>query len=412
MPGLFNAVLNNGTKMPLLVFGTSDPENAVGDVVVCAIETGYRHIDCELFYKNEEEIGAAISECLASQNLKREDLFITSKVFSPLISVTAYCCGVIVISQTTYGLPYLDLYLVHWPVSFHAKPGKVLNVDDPDTIEFEEHPLEETWKAMESLVSVGLVKSIGVSNFNRKQLDRIMEICTIPPAVNQIEGIHVEAYAPIGSPGFVKGTMPSLLEEPLVKAIADAHKKTTAQILIRHALQRGLAVICKIVTNSRIKSNFEVFDFELTDAEMMRLNASLVEDAVVCAIKAGYRHIDCAKAYNNEEEVGSGISKALLSEGLSRKDLFVTSKLWCDKHAPEDVRPACEQSLKRLGLEYLDLYLIHFPAAFHVKPSMRYNPYDRDTVEYEEQSLEKTWKAMECLVAAGLVKSIGVSNFN
>uniref|UniRef100_A0A5K3FT93 Aldo_ket_red domain-containing protein n=1 Tax=Mesocestoides corti TaxID=53468 RepID=A0A5K3FT93_MESCO len=81
-----------------------------------------------------------------------------------------------------------------------------------------------------------------------------MEICTIPPAVNQIEV--------------------SLNEEPLVKAIADAHKKTTAQILIRHALQRGLAVICKIVTNSRIKSNFEVFDFELTDAEMMRLNAS------------------------------------------------------------------------------------------------------------------------------------------
>uniref|UniRef100_A0A5K3FVL4 Aldo_ket_red domain-containing protein n=1 Tax=Mesocestoides corti TaxID=53468 RepID=A0A5K3FVL4_MESCO len=144
---------------------------------------------------------------------------------------------------------------------------------------------------MESLVSVGLVKSIGVSNFNRKQLDRIMKICTIPPAVNQIEvslncmntklieychskGIQVEAYAPIGSPGFAKGTIPSLLEEPFVKEIADAHKKTTAQILLRHALQRGLAVICKSITNSRIKSNFEMFDFELTDAEMMKLNTS------------------------------------------------------------------------------------------------------------------------------------------
>ncbi|VDD77817.1 unnamed protein product [Mesocestoides corti] len=472
MLGLFNVILNNGNSMPSLVFGTSDPENAVGDAVVCAIETGYRHIDCAMFYKNEEEVGAAISKCLTSQNLKREDLFITSKLWcdSHKPDDVRPACE---LSIQKLGLDYLDLYLVHWPVSFHAKPGRVLNVDDPDTIEFEEHPLEKTWKAMESLVSVGLVKSIGVSNFNRKQLDRIMKICTIPPAVNQIEvslncmntklieychskGIQVEAYAPIGSPGFAKGTIPSLLEEPFVKEIADAHKKTTAQILLRHALQRGLAVICKSITNSRIKSNFEVthdyfwcqfslimFDFELTDAEMMKLNTSgrnarifrlLAFDMPAMSsitLNSGFKipslgfgtfavsefteqdyTLYCAMVYDNEEEVGSGISKALLSEGLSRKDLFITSKLWCDKHSPKDVRPACEQSLKRLGLEYLDLYLVHFPTAFHAKPSMTFNPFDRDTVEYEEQSLENTWKAMECLVAAGLVKSIGVSNFN
>uniref|UniRef100_A0A5K3FYD8 Aldo_ket_red domain-containing protein n=1 Tax=Mesocestoides corti TaxID=53468 RepID=A0A5K3FYD8_MESCO len=90
MLGLFNVILNNGNSMPSLVFGTSDPENAVGDAVVCAIETGYRHIDCAMFYKNEEEVGAAISKCLTSQNLKREDLFITSKVFAHLINVTAF----------------------------------------------------------------------------------------------------------------------------------------------------------------------------------------------------------------------------------------------------------------------------------------------------------------------------------
>uniref|UniRef100_A0A5K3FMJ0 Aldo_ket_red domain-containing protein n=1 Tax=Mesocestoides corti TaxID=53468 RepID=A0A5K3FMJ0_MESCO len=97
-------------------------------------------------------------------------------------------------------------------------------------------------------------------------------------------------------------------------------------------------------------------------------------------------------SYNNEEEVGAAISKSLSSQCLAREDLFITSKLWSNNHAPKDVRSACELSLKHLGLNYLDLYLIHFPAAFHEKPGKNYDVCDPCTVEYECQSLEETWK--------------------
>ncbi|VDD75400.1 unnamed protein product [Mesocestoides corti] len=291
MSAVQHYTLNSGYKIPSVGFGTfAAPVNVVRDAVICAIETGYRHIDCAMFYKNEEEVGAAISKSMASQNLRREDLFITSKLWcdSHKPDDVRPSCE---LSLKKLGLEYLDLYLIHWPVSFHTKPGKEFSIDDPDAIEFEEHPLEDTWKAMESLVSAGLVKSIGVSNFNRKQLDRILKICTIPPAVNQIEvsvncmntkmieychskGIQVEAYAPFGSPGVMKGKVLPLFEAPFVKKIADAHNKTTAQVLLRHALQRGLVVLCKSTTESRIKSNFQLFDFELTEAEMHILNTS------------------------------------------------------------------------------------------------------------------------------------------
>ncbi|CDI97755.1 aldo keto reductase family 1, member B4 [Echinococcus multilocularis] len=144
---------------------------------------------------------------------------------------------------------------------------------------------------MEELVTAGLVKSIGVSNFNKRQLERILAMCTIPPAVNQIEvnlhclntkliefcrckNILVEGYALIGSPGFMQRKDKPLLEEESVLEIAERHKKTPAQVLLRHGLQRGIVVLIKSVTPERIKSNFDVFDFELTDAEMKKLNAT------------------------------------------------------------------------------------------------------------------------------------------
>uniref|UniRef100_A0A0R3WGA0 Aldo_ket_red domain-containing protein n=1 Tax=Taenia asiatica TaxID=60517 RepID=A0A0R3WGA0_TAEAS len=264
-----------------------------------AISTGFRHLDCAMFYANEEEVGAAIATSLQKHDLKREDIFVTSKVlirvlkelypecsfYHALENVRKSCET----SIKNLGVHYLDLYLIHSPVSFSYKEGVEFDVRNPNSIVFENYKLEDIWRAMEELVSTGLVKSIGVSNFNKRQIERILESCTIPPAVNQVEvNIHwlntkligfclsnnilVEGYAPLGSPGLMKGKVKPLLEGESVLEIAHKHKKTPAQVLLRHGLQRGIIVIVKSVTPDRIRSNFDVFDFELTGEEMEKLN--------------------------------------------------------------------------------------------------------------------------------------------
>ncbi|KAL5107112.1 15-anhydro-D-fructose reductase [Taenia crassiceps] len=244
-----------------------------------------------MFYGTEAEVGAAIAASMQKHNLKREDFFITSKLWCDKHAAEDVR-GACELSIRHFGVEYLDLYLIHWPVSFHHKEGVEFDVDDPSCVVYEYHKLEDTWKAMEELVSAGLVKSIGVSNFNRRQLERILASCTIPPAVNQVEvnihclntkliefchskGIVVEGYAPLGSPAFASGKVASLLEDEDVVKIAHNHGKTPAQVVLRHGLQRGIVVIVKSVTAERIKANFDVFDFELTEAEMAQLGRAV-----------------------------------------------------------------------------------------------------------------------------------------
>lgn len=134
-----------------------------------------------------------------------------------------------------------------------------------------------------------------------------------------------------------------------------------------------------------------------------------VGKAVFAAIEAGYRHIDCATIYKNEQEVGTALRKAFNAGLVQRQDLWITSKLWNNAHLPQHVRPAVEKSLKDLGLEYLDLFLIHWPVSFrqdveHPKQPDQYLPPD-------EERLLTTWQAMEKLVQKGLIRTIGVSNF-
>lgn len=150
----------------------------------------------------------------------------------------------------------------------------------------------DTWLGMQDAVSHGLARSIGVSNFNTKQIDRILSMCSIVPATNQVEchaffnqkslidyctskKITVTAYAPLGSPNrpFAKAGEPSLLEEPKVKDIASKYGKTAAQVLLRYQIQRKVAVIPKSLTPSRIQENFKVFDFELTTEEVKAMDA-------------------------------------------------------------------------------------------------------------------------------------------
>ncbi|VDO10521.1 unnamed protein product [Rodentolepis nana] len=283
--------LNSGHEIPQLSFGTLDaPKVDVVNAVKAAFASGYRHIDCAMIYGNEKEVGQAIAESMKEYNLKREDIFITSKLFCDRHDpkdVKRSCEETL----KDLGLEYLDLYLIHFPVPLRVAEGATFDSNDPKTFILENRKLEDTWKAMEKLVSAGLAKSVGVSNFNKRQIERIIEHGTIVPAVNQIEvnlhwlntkliefcqskGIQVEAYAPFGSPGVIKENVKSLFQLEAVVEIANKHKVTPAQVLIRHGLQRNLIVIAKSVTPERIQTNIDVLGFELTNEEMNELNTS------------------------------------------------------------------------------------------------------------------------------------------
>ncbi|VDO05111.1 unnamed protein product [Rodentolepis nana] len=436
--------------------GRKIPKPDVLNAIKTAFGAGYRHFDCGMFYGNEKEVGQAIAESMKEHNLKREDIFVASKLWSDRNDpkkVKRSCEE----SLKDLGLEYLDLYIVHWPVSFHFEDGVGFYFNVPKTLVYDNIKIEDTWREMEKLVHAGLAKSVGVSNFNKRQIERIIEHGTIVPAVNQIEvhlhwlntkliefcqskGIQVEAYSPFGSPGVVKDKVKSLFQLEAVVEIANKHKVTPGQVLIRHGIQRNLIVIAKSVTPERIHKNIDVMGFELTKEEMNRLNKSgmnirlfkipagheipqlafgtfdapksVVVNAVKTAFRAGYRHIDCAKFYGNEKEIGQGIAESMKEYNIKREDIFVTSKLWCDRHDPKDVKGAFEETLKDLGLKYLDLYIIHFPVSFRFADGVIFDQDDPKTVVLENHKLEDTWREMEKLVPAGLAKSVGVANFN
>ncbi|XP_030625831.1 aldo-keto reductase family 1 member A1-A [Chanos chanos] len=284
--------LSTGQCMPLLGLGTwKSAPGQVKQAVIAALDTGYRHIDCAAVYGNESEVGEALSERLGpGKALKREEVFVTSKLWNTKHhpdDVESACRK----SLSDLGLSYLDLYLMHWPMAFER--GDEVMPKNPDgTIRYSDLHYRDTWLAMEKLVDQGLVKAIGLSNFNARQMNDILSFAKHKPVVNQVEchpyliqtelishcqsqGVAITAYSPLGSPDrpWAAPGEPTLLQDPRVVTMAKRYGKTSAQVIIRWQVQRGVVCIPKSVTPSRIKENFEVFDFALTEEDMKQIES-------------------------------------------------------------------------------------------------------------------------------------------
>jgi 2,5-diketo-D-gluconate reductase A len=255
--------LNDGNSMPEVGLGVwQTPPEDTERAVATALEAGYRHVDTAAGYFNEREVGKAVT----ASGLPREDVFVTTKLRN---ADQGYDSTLAAFDTSMKRLgfsgsaEYLDLYLIHWPM-----PAKNLFVD--------------TFKAFAHLRDQGRIRSIGVSNFEPEHLRILVDSTGIVPAVNQIElhpllqqrelrevhaqlGIATEAWSPLGQG--------SLLSNPTVTAVADAHGKTPAQVLIRWHIQLRNIVIPKSVTPERIVSNFDVFDFELTEQDMASVSS-------------------------------------------------------------------------------------------------------------------------------------------
>jgi len=280
----------NGDRMPLLGLGTwKAAPGEVGAAVREAIRLGYRHIDCASVYANEPEVGAAIAEAIAAGEVRREELWITSKLWCNAHG-QANVKPALRRTLADQGLEWLDLYLVHWPVPI--KPGVAFPASAADLLPPESVPLADTWTGMEGVLELGLTRHIGVSNFSSRKLNDLVAHCRLKPEVNQVErhpllqqpqlladcaaaGVHITAYSPLGSgdrPAALKGSdEPVLLENPVIGAIAAEHGCSPAQVLIAWQLQGGLSTIPKSVSPERLRDNLAAADLQLTPADLERI---------------------------------------------------------------------------------------------------------------------------------------------
>lgn len=249
--------LNNGVEIPVIGLGVYevDAGETVYNAVRSALKLGYRHIDTASFYNNEEGVGRAI----ADSGIPREDIFVTTKVWNDEQGYEETLAA-FDRSLERLNMDYVDLYLVHWPIA-----GKY----------------KDTYRALEKIYADKRVRAIGVSNFHVDHLEDLMKGATIPPVVNQIElhpqltrmdirdyckkhDIAIQAWAPIGKASY--------LDDPVLQELAKKHNKTAAQIIIRWDYQNDIITIPKSVHASRQEENADIFDFELSQEDIEKIN--------------------------------------------------------------------------------------------------------------------------------------------
>jgi 2,5-diketo-D-gluconate reductase A len=251
--------LHDGVEIPQLGFGVFQvPPEDTQEVVEEALEVGYRHIDTAAAYRNERGVGAAI----ASSDIPRDEIFVTTKLWNSQQGYES-TLGACEKSLQRLGLDHVDLYLIHWPV---PTEGRAL----------------DTWRAFERIHEEGRSRTIGVSNFRIEDLEMLEREAETQPTVNQIElhphfpqaelrawhrdhGIATESWSPLAQG--------ELLVNETIASVAARHDRTPAQAILRWHLQLGCVVIPKSVTPKRIRENFELFDFELSDEDMTEIAA-------------------------------------------------------------------------------------------------------------------------------------------
>lgn len=292
----------NQQQMPAVGFGLwKIAKNDTADRVFKAIEVGYRHLDSAADYGNETQAGEGIKRALADGVCTRDELWITSKLWNTFHRpehVREACEKTL----SDLGVDYLDLYLVHFPIALTYVPISERYppewVFDPaceqPTMEIDPVPLSDTWRAMEALVHAGLVRNIGVCNYNSALLHDLMAYATLKPAMLQIEshpyltqqrliqlaqdyGIAVTAFSPLGAGSYVELSMASdqdsVLSQPIVQEIAGRVQRTPAQVVLRWGVQRGTSVIPKTSRVERLAENLAVFDFTLSSDDMAAISA-------------------------------------------------------------------------------------------------------------------------------------------
>ncbi|XP_074555390.1 glyoxal reductase-like [Halichoeres trimaculatus] len=266
-----SVLLNTGVQMPLLGLGTyklMSPED-VNKAVDAALQAGYRAFDSAAVYQNEANLGRALKELLPKYGLRREDVFITSKL-DPKDQGERAMEGALQ-SLSLLDLDYIDLYLIHWPGTLGLEPTDQCNQSNR----------AQSWATLEKLHAEGKLKAIGVSNYTPAHMRQLMQNCKTRPAVLQVEfhpqfcqtelrsvceehGVCFQAYSSLG-----KG---QLIADPVIMEVAKNYGRTTAQVLLRWAVQQEIPVLPKSSNPDRINDNAKIFDFTLSDADMDRLS--------------------------------------------------------------------------------------------------------------------------------------------